>query len=155
QSADQRISLEPLAIGLHITTRPAGADVFINGDKQSGQTPLTIPLAANAYNLVLRKQGYEPYSQSIILKENAQTRVGLDLKEKGGDVAWAQVVTNPVGAEIFVDGIPTGKQSPARVEISAGIHTITLKMNGYQMSKRPVQVTEGSTVNIEEKLRMK
>ena len=155
QSSDQRISLEPLAIGLHITTHPAGADVFINGDKQSGQTPLTIPLAPNSYNLVLRKLGYEPYSQSITVKENAQTQVDLDLKEKGGHVAWAQVVTNPVGADIFVDGIPTGKQTPARVEISPGIHTIMLKMNGYLMSKRPVQVMEGSTVSIDEKLRMK
>ena len=155
QSADQRISLEPLAIGLHITSRPAGADVFINGDKQSGQTPLTIPLAPNSYNLVLRMQGYEPYSQSISVKENAQTQVDVDLKEKGGHVAWAQVVTNPVGADISVDGLPTGKQTPSRVEISAGIHVVTLKLNGYQISRRTVQVTEGSTVNIDEKLRPK
>ncbi|HJZ63483.1 MAG TPA: serine/threonine-protein kinase [Candidatus Acidoferrum sp.] len=155
QSADQRISLEPLAIGLHITTRPAGADVFINGDKQSGQTPLTIPLAPNSYNLVLRMQGHEPYSQSISVKENAQTQVDVELKEKGGRVAWAQVVTNPVGADIAVDGIPTGKQTPSRVEISAGIHVVTLKLNGYQVSRRTVQVTEGGTVNIDEKLRAK
>ena len=155
QALDQKISLEPTAIGLRITTRPAGADVFINGDKQSGQTPLTIPLAPNSYNLVLRMQGYEPYSQSVVVKGNAQAQVDVELKEKGGHVAWAQVVTNPVGADIAVDGIPTGKQTPSRVEISAGIHVIILKLNGYQISRRTVQVTEGSTVNVDEKLRSK
>jgi len=155
QTLDQKISLEPLAIGLRITSRPAGADVFINGDKQSGQTPLTIPLAPNSYNLVLRLQGYEPHSETIAVKENAQTQVDVELKEKGGHVAWAQVGTTPVGADISVDGIPTGKKTPSRVEISPGIHTVTLKMNGYQVSRRTVQVTEGSTVNIDENLQAK
>src|SRR5262249_46283275 len=41
---NQKIQLEPLSEGLFIASQPAGADVFINGDKQSGQTPLTIPL---------------------------------------------------------------------------------------------------------------
>jgi len=43
QTLDQKINLEQTALGLYIVTHPAGADVFINGDKQSGQTPLTIP----------------------------------------------------------------------------------------------------------------
>ena len=155
QTLDEKLTLEPTAIGLHITTRPPGADVFINGDKQSGQTPLTIPLAPNSYNLVLRKQGFEPYSDSIKVTENAQTPVDVDLKEKGGHVAWAQVGSIPVGADIFVDGMPTGKQTPARVEISAGIHNVVLKLNGYQVSHRTVQVTEGSTVKIDESLHAK
>ncbi len=155
QALDQKISLEPLAVGLRITSRPAGADVFINGDKQSGQTPLTIPLATNSYNLVLRKQGYEPHSETVAVKENAQTQVDVELKEKGGHVAWAQVGTRPIGADISVDGIPTGRQTPSRVEISPGIHVIALKLNGYQISRRTVQVTEGGTVNIDENLRAK
>jgi serine/threonine protein kinase len=155
QTLDQKISLEPLAIGLRITSRPVGADVFINGDKQSGQTPLTIPLAPNSYNLVLRLQGYEPHSETIAVKENAQTQVDVELKEKGGHVAWAQVGTRPIGADISVDGIPTGKQTPSRVEISPGIHVIALKLNGYQISRRTVQVTEGGTVNIDQDLQAK
>src|SRR5439155_9954197 len=39
QTLDQKINLEQTALGLYIVTHPAGADVFINGDKQSGQTP--------------------------------------------------------------------------------------------------------------------
>jgi serine/threonine-protein kinase len=155
QTLDQRINLEQTALGLYIVTHPAGADVFINGDKQSGQTPLTIPLAPNTYNLVLRLQGYEPHSQSVTVKENAQAQLDIELKAKGGHVAWAQVASNPPGADISVDGIPTGKQTPARVEITAGIHTIVLKKDGFQLSRRSVQLTEGGTVSVNEAMHQK
>ena len=52
--SDQKISLESLAKGLFVSSRPPGADVFINGAKQAGQTPVTLPLAPGQYNLVLR-----------------------------------------------------------------------------------------------------
>jgi len=70
-------------------------------------------------------------------------------------VAWAQVDSTPPGAEISVDGIPTGKQTPARVEITSGIHTIVLKKDGFQLSRRPVELTEGGTVSVNEKMRPK
>jgi len=155
KTLDQRINLEPTALGLHIETHPAGADVFINGDKQSGQTPLTIPLAPNTYNLVLRLQGYEAHSQTVTVKENVQTQLEIDLKERSAHVAWAQVETTPAGADIFVDGVGTDKQSPARIEVSAGTHVIVLKMNGFQVSRRPVQVSEGGTVAVNETMRPK
>src|SRR5579859_1261953 len=148
QALDQKIALEPTAVGLHIVSHPDGADVFINGDKQSGQTPLNIPLAPNTYNLVMRLQGYEPYTQPVTVKENVQTQLDIELKPKGAHVAWAQVDSNPEGADIWIDGVPTGKQTPARVEITAGIHTVVLKKDGYQNSRRGVDLTEGGTVSV-------
>jgi eukaryotic-like serine/threonine-protein kinase len=153
QTLDEKITLEATALGLRVVSHPEGADVFINGDKQAGQTPLTIPLAPNTYNLVMRLQGYEPYTQSVTVKDNLQTQLDIELKPKGAHVAWAQVDSNPPGADIWVDGVPTGKQSPARVEISAGIHTVVLKKDGFQNSRRSVQLTEGGTVNVRESLR--
>src|SRR4029077_20470224 len=43
---DQKIKLESPAKVILAPSQPRGADVFINGAKQSGQTPLTLPLAA-------------------------------------------------------------------------------------------------------------
>ena len=153
QTIDQKISLEATSMGLHITSQPPGADVFINGDKQSGQTPLTLPLAPNTYNLVLRMTGYEGYSETVTVKPNGQTQLNVELKEKSPHIAWAQVDTTPAGAEISLDGTDTGKQSPARIEITAGIHTIALKKNGFAVSRRSVQASEGGTVAVNEKLR--
>ncbi len=147
---DQKVTLESLAKGLLLSSRPAGADVFINGAKQSGQTPLTLPLAPGSYNLVLRMPGYDAYATSVQIKDNIQTQLlDVPLKEKSTvKVAWAQVETNPKGAEIFVDGQTTGQMTPGRVQVPAGLHTVTIKLNGYQVAKRTFQATEGGTVNI-------
>ncbi|HET6929582.1 MAG TPA: PEGA domain-containing protein [Candidatus Acidoferrum sp.] len=147
-SQDQKILLEALAKGLFVGTRPAGADVFINGDKQAGQTPVTLPLAPGSYNLVLRMEGYEPYVGQIQVKDNVQTALDLELKPRAGHVAWAQVETTPAGAEILVDGISTGQFSPARVQIPSGTHTIGLRLKGYEFARRGIQASEGGTVNV-------
>jgi serine/threonine-protein kinase len=153
---DQKLKLESLAKGIFISSQPSGADVFINGAKQSGQTPVTLPLAPGQYNLVLRLQGYEPYAGGIQVKDNVQTQLNVPLNEKSAiRVAWAQVNTNPKGAEIIVDGTSTGQVTPARVQIAAGLHTVTLRLNGFQQSKRTVQVSEGGTVTIDESLHQK
>jgi len=145
---DQKILLEALAKGLYVGTRPAGADIFINGDKQAGQTPATLPLAAGSYNLVLRLEGYEPYVGQVQVKDNVQSALDLELKPRAGRVAWAQVDTSPAGAEILVDGISTGQFSPARVQIPTGTHMIGLRLKGYEFARRGIQATEGGTVNV-------
>src|SRR5881398_587030 len=153
---DQKIKLESLAKGIFISSQPPGADVFINGAKQSGQTPVTLPLAPGQYNLVLRLQGYEPYAGPIQVKDNIQTQFPVVLNEKAASrVAWAQVNSNPKGAEIIVDGASTGQFTPARVQVPAGTHTITLRLNGFQQAKKMFQVSEGGAVNIDESLRDK
>src|SRR5207253_3027239 len=126
EAQDQKIKLEPLARCIFISTEPPGADVFINGAKQSGQTPVTLPLAPGQYNLVLRLSGYEAHSGTIQVTD-IQTQLKVPLTERSATrVAWAQVTSNPKGAEIIVDDNSTGQFTPARVQIPSGIHTITL-----------------------------
>ena len=148
EAQDQKIKLESLAKGIFISTQPPGADVFINGAKQAGQTPVVLPLAPGQYNLVLRLQGYEPYSGSIQVKD-IQTPLNIELTERSATrVAWAQVNSNPKGAEIIVDGNSSGQFTPSRIQIPSGLHTITLKLDGYQPAKRTVQASEGGTVPV-------
>lgn len=155
EAQDQKIKLEPLARGIFISTQPPGAEVFINGAKQAGQTPVALPLAPGQYNLVLRLSGYEPYSGKIQVID-IQTPLNVSLTERSATrVAWAQVTSNPKGAEIIMDGRSTGQFTPARVEIPSGIHTITLRLDGYQLAKRTVEASEGGTVPINEMLRQR
>ena len=147
-SKHQIIQPAPIPQGLLVISDPAGADVFINGDKQSGQTPITLPLAPGKYNVVLRLLGYDAYSGSVQVRDDGQAKVAATLHQKNGHVAWAQVESTPAGAEIWVDGVSTGQRTPARVEISSGIHNIGLKLDGYKPSRNAVQASEGGTVSV-------
>jgi hypothetical protein len=140
--------------GLLLSSRPTGADVFVDGTKQSGQTPLTIPLKPGQYNLVIRLQGYDAYVGSAQVNKNIQTQLDVELKERAaGHVAWADVSTDPNGAEILVDGVSTGQYTPARVQIQSGFHNVVLRLNGYFQIKRTVEVSEGGSVSIEGNLK--
>jgi hypothetical protein len=44
---------------------------------------------------------------------------------------------------------------PARVQVPAGLHTVILRLNGFQQAKRTIQVSEGGTVTIDQSLREK
>lgn len=147
-SLDQKIQLEPLAQGLFVSSQPAGADVFINGDKQSGQTPVTLPLSPGKYNLVLRLSGYDAYSSQIEVRAEGQTKIQTDLHQKDGHVAWAQITSFPDGAEIWLDGASTGQRTPSRVEVPSGIHSIVLKLDGFQSARQAIQASEGGTVTV-------
>ncbi|MGB7731059.1 MAG: protein kinase [Candidatus Acidiferrum sp.] len=156
QTLDQKLHLEAIARGLFVTSTPAGADIFINGAKQSGQTPVTLPLAQGQYDLVLRLQGYQAYAGHVVVKDNQQTTINAQLQEKSQvQVAWAQVQSNPEGAEIFIDGAPTGEITPARVQIPTGPHIIALKLKNFQIAKRGVEASEGGTVLVKEDLHSK
>jgi serine/threonine-protein kinase len=157
ESQDQKLHLEALAKGVYITSKPAGADIFINGAKQSGQTPAALPLAPGHYDLVLRLPGYDAYVGQVQVKDNIQTTLDAELKARSQSVhvAWAQVSSTPEGAEIIVDGNPTGQVSPSRVQIPAGTHVIALKLNGFQIVRRGVEASEGGTVTITENLKHK
>ena len=154
ETQDQKIHLEAVAKGLLVNSHPANADVFINGAKQSGQTPVTLPLTAGQYDIVIRLSGYEPYSSRVQVKENDQTAIEVELQQRNTlHVAWAQVRSIPAGAEIFVDGEPANQVTPARVQIPAGSHIVALQLNGYQIAKHVVLASEGGTVNVIETLR--
>jgi hypothetical protein len=74
----------PAAGGLHVSSRPEGADVFINGVRQSGKTPLTLTLTPGQYNLVLRMAGYDVYAGSVQVGDAVQTELKVELKQKAG-----------------------------------------------------------------------
>ena len=145
---------QELARGLYLTSEPPGADVFINGVKMSEQTPVTLPLVAGQYNLALRLAGYDPYVCSVQVKDNIQTQLHVTLTERDQSrIAFAEVRSKPVGAEIFIDGNSTGKFTPSRVRLPSGLHLVMLKLNGFQRVERTVQASEGSTVTVEETLK--
>jgi serine/threonine-protein kinase len=152
---EQRILLESTALGLFVNTKPQGAEVYINGAKQSGQTPVTLPLAQGEYTILIRKEGFEPYAGHVQVKENIQTQLEVELIQHTVHVAWVMVRTQPRGAEIFVDGNSTGRFTPARVQMTSGMHTISLQLPGFSPAIRKVAVDEGQTVQVFEVMKLK
>lgn len=150
---EQRVQLDVSADGLFISSHPSGADIFIDGAKQPYQTPATLALAPGQYNLAVKKSGFEPYTGQAQIKSNILTTLDVELAASNIRVAWVNVRTAPLGAEILVDGNTTGEISPARVRLTAGEHTVTLRLRGYVQVNRKIFVDEGQSVPVNEALR--
>src|SRR6266571_2202364 len=50
-------------------------------------------------------------------------------------------------------GDPTGRVTPARIQVAAGTHTVTLRLDGFTQENRTVSVDEGQTVPLNVALR--
>jgi hypothetical protein len=57
------------------------------------------------------------------------------------------VSSDPLGAEIFVDGKFAG-QTPSTLHVSGGMHKIEIKAEGRAVWVRELEITKGSSVSV-------
>jgi serine/threonine protein kinase len=65
-------------------------------------------------------------------------------------VGWIWVRSTPLDARILVDGSETGQRTPARLELQAGDHEISLAHEGFGTTHRAVSVEHGETMQFTE-----
>jgi hypothetical protein len=60
---------------LYINSQPQGASIFINGKKHEGLTPAQVEeLKPGSYNVEVRRDGYYPWEQELVVRPNMVTR---------------------------------------------------------------------------------
>jgi tetratricopeptide (TPR) repeat protein len=71
-----------------------------------------------------------------------------DVEQKAAELlatpAHVVIATEPAGAAISVDGQPTGKVSPAELDVKRGDHTIGLALDGYEAVDEQVSARIGA-----------
>lgn len=79
--AQQRYSLPtptPIIGTLNVTSTPAMAEVYVDGAK-IGETPLMQDLIVGTHKISIRKAGYEPAEQSVIIEEGKMATVAMQM----------------------------------------------------------------------------
>ncbi|MDD1684783.1 MAG: PEGA domain-containing protein [Methanoregula sp.] len=131
-----------------ITSVPSGASVILDG-QNSGITPVIITdVLPGNHVLSLSYPGYLFYNQTISVGSEKTAAVNANLvaaplpDTSSGSLS---VTTDPPGAQILIDGDVKGV-SPATIPgLSAGTHTLLLKLEDYQDLKTMVNITAGQT----------
>jgi hypothetical protein len=60
------------------------------------------------------------------------------------------ITSQPEGAQIYVDGRPTGFITPGRVRrLTPGLHSVELKLNGFYDTSLPAVLRDGSMLELE------
>ena len=122
-------------IKMRFTSKPEGASVQIDGlTSAAWTTPFTASdLKLGAHTVVFTKQGYAEETRKLELNRSSSL-YHINLSPV---ITSVSVSSNPPGADIEIDGNPTGKVTPARVAVAAGEHRIVVHLAGY----RNAQVT--------------
>jgi hypothetical protein len=116
-----------------------------------GTTPVIIPdVLPGNHEISLTYPGYIPLNQSISIGSSQTTAVNANLvvsTEPVSSNGSLTVITDPAGAQVSVDGNVKGV-SPATIPgLSAGTHTLLLKLEDYNDLSTTVNVTTGQTQN--------
>ena len=84
-NATAHFDLEPITGSIEVTSEPAGAWVYLNGENMSVVTPATLEnLVIGDYTVEVRGEGREDY-RTVTVSEGEITSVNFDLTTSGGE----------------------------------------------------------------------
>jgi eukaryotic-like serine/threonine-protein kinase len=159
-------------------TKVPSVEIHI-GDDLVGATPGAVASnleVGKTYRFIARKKGFKPYEGEFVATSAGELEVAVPLVEepqptmvvaqtgrdaikrvgiqgrRRGVTGWLACSTRPAGAEVFVDGKPTGRVTPVAlgnpVVVTAGNRVIQFKMEGKKSVPRTVEIKEGEVARL-------
>jgi serine/threonine protein kinase len=131
------------ATALQLRIKPYGT-VYIDDTLhiREARDERTIELTAGLHKLRIEHPTLGTWEKTIAIAPDSTHKLTIDFIK----TAALTVASEPVWANIFVDGKPTGQETPKKLRLRVGLHTIEVRREGY--------VVEGGTkrINLEKDL---
>lgn len=134
--------LVPAWADVTVSSEPAGAKVFVDGEER-GVTPLTTQILAGNHPIELRLDGFKPWTTDVQVKANEPMTLGpIRLGLPDGRLVLR---SEPSGASVSVGGVYRG-QTPLTLELRPDIaHNIVLTRPGYEAATRQLSLSAGES----------
>jgi len=135
---------------MRVESQPAGATVTLDGSTL-GVTPLDVAdLPLGSHELKLQFKGYAPSDQNVVLSSEApHADINLTLSRTAPPVGTADVLSNPSGAFVSIDGIGIGKTPLREYRLKVGDHRVEVLADGYEPWRGSLSVREGKRERID------
>lgn len=113
-----------------IDSTPQGAQFQLDGKSDpSWMTPFTVAgLSPGKHMVGVSKSGYTSELRSVDVISGGKSSLVFHLASVN---ALVVVNSTPAGAEISLDGKPTGRVTPAQFAVEKGNHTVVLRKQGF------------------------
>jgi len=137
----------PPAGKLFVSTNPQGAFIYLDGKNTGNVTPDTIEwLEGRQYLLTLKMNLFKDYSSMIIIREDTINSFSLDYHKVSGIYGRLLIDSEPRGAEVFINGISTGKITQTVLDtVFPGVYNVKFRLRGYWDDSVSVEVRSGMT----------
>lgn len=137
-----------LTVYVAFDSKPSESEVFVDGN-YVGKTPMVLSdLSIGVHELRLEKNGYESivknfsvkYGEPLVLSETLQVSKS----------SYLAINSNPLGADIYIDGAYKGKTPDVYSDLTFGKHEIKLEKEGFSTSLKIIEIKEGETLVLNE-----
>jgi len=130
------------------TSSPSGAQVYIDG-AYKGLTSLThVSTAAGTHTVTLKLGGYQDYTSTVNVQSYTTSQVSASMTPGTPSTGSIHVTTAPAGASVLIDNVLRGVSELTVSDLSAGSHTVTAQLVGYNDATTTVTVTAGQTASV-------
>jgi len=142
-----RAQLEWVAAKISFDVQPDGATVELDG-VEVGTTPnvLLDLVDPGTHRIVVRKSGYETYSQKLALGATQEITITVGLQATAGIL---RVATEPAGASIWAEGELLGMTPLEKPDMPIGLHTLRLTAEGQADKFVSVDIVLGEEAEID------
>lgn len=136
----EHVKLEPVTASVLVQSTPAGATVTRDG-ANVGLTPLLMPeLPIGSYRIEMTLDGYKPQQLDLSVTSGKPQRINAVLASSS---ATLEIVSDPAGADVAVNGIARGKTPITVDKIPEGLSSVEISNPGYKTYQEQVRLVAG------------
>jgi serine/threonine-protein kinase len=139
----------PVTGDLHVETVPAGAAVSVNGEAK-GAAPIDVTgLPIGNYEVRAELRGYEPKSETVaVVVGAASASVKLSLTRTAPVNGTVEIVSDPAGGGVSIDGVRGGETPIAELRLKPGSHKIEIQKDGFEPWNGSVTIEAGKKASV-------
>ena len=139
---------------LRVTSNPPGAQIEIDGVSQDWYvTPFNAPpMKSGTHTVRAILAGLATQSRQVEVIPGE--KVTLDFQMTGTKAIY-NISSAPAGAEIVIDGVPSGRTTPTQMTLTPGQHRVLLRMDGFASMEVVTDADAGQSINISPALKAK
>jgi len=135
---------------LSVDSTPTGATISVDGVVR-GTAPVKVAsLTLGAHEVKGELKGFAVATESVeITAEASSPTLNLALSRTAPPVGTLEMVSNPPGALIKVDGAPVGRTPLHSYRAKLGKHEVEITADGFEPWRREVSVKEGKKEKVD------
>jgi serine/threonine-protein kinase len=123
-----------------VISSPGAATVTLDGRPDSTcATPCVLEARPGRHRITVAKDGFQTEEREFEVGSGPVELPGIMLRAPGGSLMLS---STPSGGNILVNGKPTGRTTPAQINLAAGTYQITVEKDGRQ-STQSIEIKTG------------
>ena len=124
-----------------VVFEPADAEIFLDGKKKHGFSPLTLTETAGTHKLEIRKDKYESVEETITIRRGGEDQKEFKLNPVSGSLTVH--VTYPASATIMLDGREI--KNGTRENLKPGKYKVNVSARGFDTKEEEVEISAAET----------